>query len=108
MTIIWILVNCNSIKEADAIGNAALKQRLISCFDIFPRTKTSYFWPPQQGKIESAKGCLLIMETLPRYFKRVENLVKTIHRDQLPFIGSLDIKNVSAKYVQWLSHELKK
>lgn len=104
--ILWVLVNCNTVKEANFIGKSALKKRLTSCFDIFPRLATYYFWPPKSGKIENAKGCLLVMETLQTHFKKLEKIVKKIHSDKLPFIGSIDIGNVSPDYYKWVKGEL--
>jgi len=106
MKIIWVLVNCNTDKEADDIGKQALKQRLIACFDIFPRLKTEYFWPPKSKKTETVKGALLTMETLPKYFKKLEKLIKKSHSDKLPFIGSIDINNVHSDFVNWMNGEL--
>lgn len=106
MKIIWVLANCNTIKEAEIIGKKALKQRLISCFDIFPRQAAYYFWPPKTGKIEKARGCLLALETLPKYFSKIQILVKKTHSDKLPFIGSIEVKNVSKQYFKWIKEEL--
>lgn len=107
MKIIWVLVNCNSVEEADRIGKEALNQRLSSCFDIFPRLKTEYFWPPKKGKTETAAGALLVLETLPKYFKKLEKLIKNLHSDELPFIGSIEINNVHPNFVNWIKGELK-
>lgn len=101
------MVNCNSIKEADDIGRKVLKQRLAACFDIFSRFKTEYFWPPKSGKTETGRGCILIMETLPKYFKGLEKLIKKSHSDGLPFIGSIEINNVHPDFVNWIKGELK-
>lgn len=104
--VLWVLVNCNTIKEAEAIGKAALRKRLTSCFDIFSRHSTHYFWPPKSGKIESAKGGMLVMETMQTHFKKLEGLVKKMHSDKLPFIGSVEIGNVSTDYINWIKGEL--
>lgn len=100
------MVNCNTIEEADKIGREALKQRFSSCFDIFPRLKTEYLWPPKSGKTETAQGALLILETLPKYFKKLEKLIKKLHSDELPFIGSIKINNVHRDFVNWIKGEL--
>jgi uncharacterized protein involved in tolerance to divalent cations len=106
MKIIWVLVNCPKIKEAEVIGGEALRRRLVSCFDIFSRRMTRYFWPPKSGKIETAKGCLLVLETMPKYFKKLEKLIKQKHSDKLPFIGSITIGNVRPGYIKWMKGEL--
>lgn len=106
MKIIWVLVNCNTESEANKIGRKILEQRFIACFDIFPRSKTVYFWPPKSNKTTTAKGALLALETLPKYFKKIQELVKELHSDKLPFIGSIEINNIHPDFVEWMKGEL--
>ena len=105
--LLWILVNCNTLKEADTIGKTALRHRLTSCFDIFPRQATNYFWPPKSGKIETSKGCLLVMETMQTHFKKLDKLARKMHSDKLPFIGSIEVGNVRSEYIRWVKGELR-
>lgn len=106
MKILLVLVNCNSVKEAETIGQKALQKRLVACFDVFSRLMAYYFWPPKSGRIEKSRGCLLVLETLPPHFKELKKIILKTHSDQLPFIGAIDIKNVSLKYWRWLKGEL--
>jgi uncharacterized protein involved in tolerance to divalent cations len=105
-SVIWVLVNCNSLVEAKKIGRACLKARLASCFDVFKREVTQYFWPPKTGRIEQAGGALLILETLPVRLKRLTALVKKRHSDKLPFLGSIKLK-VEPAFEHWVRRELK-
>lgn len=106
--VIWVLVNCNSIKEAQSIGRVALKKRLSSCFDIFSRYSTSYFWPPKTKKIETSKrAVLLVLESFEEKYKSIVKEVKKLHTDELPFIGFIEIKGVSKDYINWMREELK-
>ncbi len=108
MKVIWILINCNSIKEAKLIGKDILKKRLSSCFDIIPRHSTSYYWPPKSGKIETNKrAALLILETFKSKYNSVTKEVKKLHSDKLPFIGFIEIKDISKDYIDWMKGELK-
>jgi periplasmic divalent cation tolerance protein len=106
--ITWVLINCKNVKEADEIGRALLKKRLIACFDIIPERKTSCFWPPLTGKIESGKGSMFFGVTLPSKYKQIIPLVRRLHSDKVPFVGSLKIDNVNQDYYNWLKRELKK
>lgn len=105
--VIWILVNCNSVKEAEIIGKIILKKRLVSCFDIIPRHLAIYFWPPKSGKIETSKGATLVLETFKEKYKFVAKEVKKIHSDKLPFIGFIEIKSVAKDYINWIKGEVK-
>lgn len=107
MKISLVLVDCDSVKEADNIGRRILKEQLAAGFDIFSRYKSNFFWPAKSGKIETKRGCLLIFKTLPKYFKELEKLIKEIHSEQLPFIGSIEVDNVSTEFGKWVREELK-
>jgi len=104
---IWVLANCNSHKEAKEIGNSVLSHRLGSCFDIFPRSLTNYFWPPKGEKIESAKGALLVIETFGSKYHSLHALVVENHSDELPFIGFIPIQGISRGYRGWMKGEIK-
>lgn len=104
--VVWLLVNCNSADEARRIGDAALAARQASCFDVFPRQLTRYFWPPKSGKIEEAAGALLVLETFADRVPVLKNLVRQHHRDQLPFMGAVEITQVDDAYRKWMAGEL--
>ena len=104
--ITWILVNCNTDKEAKEIGKKILQERLISCFDVWPRLYAAYFWPPRTGKIESSKGATLILETLSQKVDKINKIIRKMHSDRLPFIGSIEIK-VDKDYFDWVKGEIK-
>lgn len=105
---VWVIINCNSTKEATSIGNEILKERLASCFDVFNRHSASFFWPPKSGKIETAKGAMLILETLENNYDSIILKVKKLHSDKLPFIGYLKMEGVTKEYLNWMEGELKK
>jgi len=107
MKVIWVLINCNSQNEAKKIGYKVLDLRLASCFDIFERKLTTYFWPPLTGKKETVKGALLILETTLNKYKKIKSQVEKIHSDKLPFIGYIEIKGTDIKYQKWLKGEIK-
>lgn len=105
--VIWILVNCNSIKEAELIGKKILKKRMCSCFDIISRHSAYFYWPPKSGKIEESGGAILILETLKGKYNLAAKEVRKIHSDKLPFMGFIEIKGVSKEYVNWARGEIK-
>lgn len=105
--VIWVLLNCNSKKEADKIGRKILKKRYCSCFDIIPRYSAVYFWPPRSGKLEKTKGATLVLETFRDKYNLIKKEVKKLHSDKMPFIGFVEIKGLNKEYVGWMKKELK-
>ena len=106
--IIWVMVNANSLKEADKIGMACLKERLCACYAVLPGVKSVYYWPPGTKKLETSKGPLLSLETFPKHYTKIVKLVKSLHSDKVPFIGQLEVENVEKNFYNWLRVETKK
>ncbi|MDQ3018395.1 MAG: divalent cation tolerance protein CutA [bacterium] len=104
--IIWIIINCTNAKEAKKIGDALLHERSIACYDIIPERQAAYFWPPNTGKIERVKGSMLIGVTLPEKYKAVLPTARKLHKDEVPFIGSITIDNTNPDYYDWLKKEI--
>jgi periplasmic divalent cation tolerance protein len=104
--IIWVVVNTNSTKEADKIGRACLKARVCACYALTPRLKSVYFWPPKSNKLETSKGPLLTLETLPKHYSKIVKLVKQLHSDQVPLIGQWEIENVTPDFYKWMKGEV--
>ncbi len=102
----WVIVNCNSKKEAHTIGTALLKKRLVACFDVIPEREAVYFWPPKSGKIEKIKGSMLLCVSLPKKYKKIQAQVHAMHSDEVPFVGALVIDGVNKDYVRWLVGEI--
>jgi periplasmic divalent cation tolerance protein len=107
MTIKQLIISCNSSAEAAKIGQALLKQRLVGCVDVLPKTSSMYFWPPKKGKIAKGKGVMLLAMTLPRHIGKAKILITKKHSDKVPFIGSVDVHDVSQEYYRWLATELR-
>lgn len=106
-SVIWVVCNTNNIKEAEKIGKAALKARLCACYGIIPRIKSVYYWPPKSNRLEQSRGPLLTLETLPKHYQKISRLIKSLHSDQVPFIGQWKMENVSGGFYQWLAEEIK-
>lgn len=102
-----VIISCNTKVEADKIGKKLLKERLVACYDILPRTSTHYFWPPGKNKIASGKGCILIAPTIEKHIAMIEYQAEKLHSDKIPFIGFVQFHRVTKEYHNWLIKELK-
>ena len=105
--IIWVIVNTNSLKEADKICKACLKKRLAACYGVIPRIKSVYYWPPKANRLETSKGPLLTLETFPKHYNQITKLGKSLHSDRVPFIGQWEIEEVEKDFYNWLKAETK-
>lgn len=105
-TAFWVLVTCNNSDEAAQIGDAALAARRAACFDVLPRQRTRYFWPPSTGDIADGTGVLLILTTLQEHVDPLMALIRARHSDRVPFMGALRLEHVDLGYQDWLTSEL--
>ncbi len=104
--VIWVVVNTNSVREADKIGKACLKARLCACYGLIPRIKSVYYWPPKSDKLEISKGPILTLETLESKYSKITRVIQKLHSDKVPLIGQWEIEQVTPQFYRWLKGEL--
>ncbi|MCL5008785.1 MAG: divalent-cation tolerance protein CutA [Patescibacteria group bacterium] len=104
--VIWVVVNTNSVREADKLGRACLKARLCACYGLIPRIKSVYYWPPKADKLEISKGPILTLETLESKYSEITRVIQKLHSDKVPLIGQWEIEQVTPQFYQWLKGEL--
>ena len=105
--VFWVVVSCHSTEEATTLGDQALQARHAACFDVLPKQRTRYFWPPTKGTIEEGNGALLVLETLEDHLAPLTAMIRAHHRDALPFIGALRLEHVDERVRNWIAGELK-
>ena len=96
-------LTCADKAEADKIANTLLVKHFVACAKQVP-VSSAYWW---QGKIEHADEILLIMDSKPENFKKVEEEVAKLHSYDTFVLQQLPIEAVSANAAKWLSGELK-
>lgn len=106
-SVIWVLVNSNSKQEAEKIGNAILRERLCACYGLYKKFGSTYFWPPKSDSLETSRGPLLVLETLPKNYREITKRVRRLHSDKVPFIGRLKIDGVNQDFYDWLKGEVR-
>jgi len=97
-----LFLTCANNKEADKIAKALLKNQLIVCSKKTP-VSSSFLW---QGKIDSSKEVLLIMDSVESKFKQIEKQVKKLHSYDTPVLVSLPISQASSGVATWMKKEL--
>ena len=99
-----VLVTCASLKEARAVANMAVVQRLAACVTILPGPVESvYRW---KGKLEKAREYLLLMKTTAVRLKQLEREVKRIHSYDVPEFVAMRVTEGSKEYLHWLGESV--
>lgn len=98
---LWL--TCANHKEANKIKNTLLVKHLVACVHEMP-VSSDFRW---QGKIDSSKEVLLIMDSREDLFDEVEGEVAKLHSYDCFVLKAVPITDVSKKAQSWLEAELK-
>lgn len=101
-----IYITCKDRAEAENIGKALLKKRLVACVNIIDDMHSAYLWPPGKGTIEEADETILLCKTLEAKWKEVEKEILAIHSYDTPDIMAIPLTHVTKKYADWMTSEL--
>ncbi|MFZ9847903.1 MAG: divalent-cation tolerance protein CutA [Flavobacteriales bacterium] len=90
--------------EATHIAKAIVEEKLAACANILPAVESFYMW---QGKVQNCNEVVLVAKTEKTKFELLQKKVTALHSYELPCIVALPIEMGEAKYLQWISNELK-
>lgn len=105
---ILVYITCEDKEEAEKIGTALLKKRLVACVNIIDQAHSMYFWPPGKNRIEEATEAILLCKTLESKWIALEKEVLKLHSYSNPMIYAIPVVHVTKKYYDWLTSELNK
>lgn len=93
------MITTPSSREARAIGNRLVEEKLAACANIIPTIESVFRW---QGKICRERESLMVLKTQRSCFARLVRRVKTLHRYSVPEIIALPILLGSNDYLRWI------
>jgi periplasmic divalent cation tolerance protein len=95
-----VLVTAASRKEAEAIAQTLVKERLAACVNFMP-IQSVYTW---QGKVhQEEEEWQLMIKTDLNQFADLEAKIREIHSYEVPEIIALPILVGSQSYLNWIS-----
>ena len=97
---IVIFVTAKDFKEARKISQALVERKLIACANILQGVRSFFWW---EGKVDAADEVLLILKTRRSLFKKVEQIVKSLHSYSVPEIIAMPIITGSKEYLKWVN-----
>ncbi|UZE92361.1 MAG: divalent-cation tolerance protein CutA [Methanosarcinales archaeon] len=96
-----VYITTSKLDEAKRIARILVEGRLAACVNVFPITSI-YHWNGLQEENEIA----LIVKTMTKNVKKVENKVKELHSYDVPCIISFKIDG-SKEFLKWIGEEVK-
>lgn len=105
-SMILIYVTCESVKQAEELGEAVMLKRLCTCVNIYKEMQPMFFWPPKTGKIDKSKEVVLLIKSKKSKYDSIEKLVTKLHTYDTPCIFAIPVIAVADKYWNWLEGEM--
>ncbi|PIO06471.1 cytochrome C biogenesis protein CcdA, partial [Candidatus Micrarchaeota archaeon CG08_land_8_20_14_0_20_59_11] len=94
-----VLASCGSEKEAAAIGEMLVKERLAACAQVLGGVRSVFFW---KGKLAKRKEALLLLKVAGKDYPRVEREIKRAHSYEVPEIVAFKVGKGYAPYLRWV------
>lgn len=98
-----ITTACNNKDIADKITKRLLKERLVSCCQVY-QVQSSYWWGDE---IVEEPEYFIQMKTKKELFDSVKEEILKIHDYDICEIASYDIEQASDKFINWICYETK-
>ena len=98
-----LLVMVGSLREAETIARAVVKERLAACANVIPGAVSIYWW---EGKLCEGDEVLMVVKARG---DRVEPLIKRIqelHSYQVPAIVTLPVVGGNQAYLKWVQEQV--
>lgn len=102
---IQVITTTADRKEADAIAEEILKQRLAACVQIGGPIDSSYWW---NSRIETSREFVLTIKTRRDLFPRLEAAILALHSYEQPEILAVAAVEVTPGYLKWLEEQTAK
>lgn len=100
--VVAIYSTVGNIKEAKKIAHSIVKDKLVACVNIIPKTESIYWW---QGKIEEDSECVIIAKTNEKNVEKTIQKIQDMHSYELPDIIVIPIVGGLKKYLEYVKDE---
>lgn len=99
---ILVLTTVSNSEKAEEIAKKLVEERVSSCVTIVPARASFYWW---EGKIEREEELVLLIKTRFSLYKKLEELLLSLHPYTVPEIIAFPIIEGFKKYLDWLRKE---
>ncbi|MCK5697644.1 MAG: divalent-cation tolerance protein CutA [Gammaproteobacteria bacterium] len=99
--VIYQLLICACPDEEIAINIAEniVAQKLAASANILPAVYSVYQY---QDNVESAKENLILIKTIKKNYRALEQVICNLHPYEIPEIIAIDINNGLPEYLKWI------
>lgn len=99
-----VLTTTPNTREAEALAEKIVSERLAACVQVLPAMKSFYFW---EGEVRNEAEHLVLIKTLQDKFEALKSCILENHSYDVPEIIAIKPSDVSEGYFKWLQDYLK-
>ena len=104
MAIFLVYVTFPDREIARQIGSEMVTRQLAACVNLCPAVTSIYRW---KGAVESAEEVLAVFKTDRACYPALEQAIEGLHPYEVPEIVAVELVEGSARYLEWLSGQLR-
>ena len=94
-----VLTTCPDVETGERLAHALVSERLAACVNILPVAKSVYLW---KGRVESAAEQLLVIKSMVRAYRAIQNRLLELHPYELPEVITVPVTGGFADYLAWI------
>lgn len=98
-TFVFYYVTIDKIANAKKLAKELVIRGVAGCVNIIENMAAVYKW---EGKLEEGKECVMIIKTLKKNSKKLEQNIKELHPYSVPCIAQIPIGSLNKSYANWL------
>ena len=98
-----IFITTSNEVEAQKLTDILLGKHRAACINFIEGVKSTYWW---QGKLESARECLLIVKTRKSQIDEVARIVRENHSYSTPEVVAMPVIGGNPDYLDWIGREV--
>ncbi len=104
MNHVFVYITTSSRKEAEAISEAIIRERLVACTNIIDNMSALFWW---DDAVQKEKEVILIAKTTADAFPRLSSRVNELHSYECPCIIGMPISMGNPDYLTWIDEEVR-
>lgn len=97
------LTTVQNKKDAQKIAQALLKYKAAACVNIVEKVSSMYMW---KGKVCTDNECLMIIKSRAELFEKIQKIVLTLHKYDLPELVEIPVTNGFEDYLGWINESV--
>ncbi|WP_341815522.1 MULTISPECIES: divalent-cation tolerance protein CutA [unclassified Wolbachia] len=99
--LVLVYTTFSSLKEAKAISEELLNEKLIVCVNIFPEVNSLYLW---EGKVNSNCEVVAIMKSRNDQTDKIVEKIEAMHSYDQPAVVIIPIGKANKSFTNWVNN----